>query len=183
MTYWTLVSRVDIRARLLADRHYNRQHIGARNFTPPGNVIVLIVCDNGGASAVWASQRPDPNSDLGIRMDGFNYWNNNLFRSEIPKEIGIQSSDLIREAVAITIGLWGKPFAPDGFHTFVDPRFVKLTLRRGEEIYGYSYWKAGFDLHPERTKENGLWRWILTPEKLDQIVPIQPNLEQLCLFA
>lgn len=178
--YWTHVSKADGRARALADRHYNRQHVGATMFTPPGNTIVLIVRDGDfGARAVWASHRPDPNAGIAERLDGFDYWNNSLFRNESD----IRSSDLIREAVAITVGIWGKPFARDGFHTFVDPRFVHPTMRHGEKIYGYSYLKAGFTLYPERTKSNALWRWVLTPDDLEMIEPIMPKYEQLRLFA
>lgn len=183
MTHWYIVSRVDARARFLADGHYNRQHIGALHFVGPGNAIVLIIPNGtGGASAVWASNRRVIGAGYEIREDGFNYWNNSLFRNELPKTSNIKASDLIREAVAITIGIWGKPFSPDGFHTFVDPKYVKPTMVRGEEMYGFSYWKAGFDLHPERTKINKLWRWILSTEKMDEIQPIEPNYEQLRLF-
>lgn len=175
MPYWTQVAKkTDIRARLLADRHYSRKTIGASNFTRPGNNIVLIVKDGYDASALWVSQRPDPKAGLDVRMDGFIYWNNSHFRNES----GIQSSDLIREAVAITLGLWGGCLPKDGLHTFIDPRHVQPTLRRGEKFYGYCYLKAGFHLHPQRTR-SGLWRWILPCDELARIAPVEPMREPI----
>lgn len=38
---WRLSWRADPRARPLADRHYNRQRIGAAQFVPPGRCLVL----------------------------------------------------------------------------------------------------------------------------------------------
>lgn len=48
--YWRKVPRTDPRARALADRHYSRQTVGARDFMASGRVLVMLThCTN----AVW----------------------------------------------------------------------------------------------------------------------------------
>jgi len=54
---WRRSWRADPRARILADRHYNRQSIGADNFVPPGRCFVLRTEDS---SAVWVTSWPFP---------------------------------------------------------------------------------------------------------------------------
>lgn len=176
-TYWKLVSRSDSRARALADRHYSRQSKGAFEFCPPGNNIVLLGMNN---DALWVSHRPDPNAGLAQpRMDGFDYWDNPYFRNES----GRKASDLIKEAIGITMHLWRDHLPVDGFHSFVDPKHVMPTICRGSPIYGYCFDRAGFQLHPQVTKERKLLRYILPLEQLRQVVPIEPYQEQLKLFA
>lgn len=177
--YWTMVKRTDPRARALADRHYSRKVVGAKEFCPPGNNIVLIVPSSSGAAALWVSHRPDPNANLATpRMDGFDYWDNPYFRNESD----LQASSLIREALAITLYLWGMPLK-DGFHSFTDPKQVKAIMRRGEAIYGYCFYKAGFCLYPQRTKSRHLLRFVMSAEALREIPPLAPLVEQLRLFS
>lgn len=160
--YWKHVHHADIRARLLADRHYSRQTIGAREFCPPGNKIVLLGQD---AAAVWAVQRPAAASGI-VRADGFKCWNNVIFRNESQ----LLSSDLIREAIAVCVGLW--PDLPeDGLHTFIDPRHIKPTMRRGRSTYGYCFIKAGF-AEAGITKSRKLIRLVMTREQLQGLTPI-----------
>jgi hypothetical protein len=52
---WHLSHRADPRARVLADRHYNRQSIGAPGFVPPGRCLVLLASDE---SAFWVTSWP-----------------------------------------------------------------------------------------------------------------------------
>lgn len=40
---WERSWRADPRARELADRHYNRQKVGAKQFVPPGRCLVLVI--------------------------------------------------------------------------------------------------------------------------------------------
>lgn len=179
LRHWYLVSPVDVRARLLADRHYSRQTPGAREWIGPGNKIALIVPNwDGTAAAVWASQRPAPNCGLDVRSDGFEYWNNVIFRNES----NVKSSELIREAVAITKYFWGDLLPANGFHTFVDPRYVKGVKVHGETVYGWCFIKAGFDVHPQRTRKRNLIRLILPSDQLITIEPIQPMRENYMLF-
>jgi hypothetical protein len=39
---WRLSWKADPRAREIADRHYNRQKVGAAQFVPPGRSLVLF---------------------------------------------------------------------------------------------------------------------------------------------
>ena len=39
---WRLSHRADPEARVLADRHYNRQKPGTPQFVPPGRCLVLV---------------------------------------------------------------------------------------------------------------------------------------------
>lgn len=175
MTYWKHVHHLDGRARVLADRHYSRQTPGAREIAPPGNKIVLLGMHD---DALWVSHRPDPTSGIG-RSDGFSYWDNPYFRNESSE----LASDLIKDAIAITLYLWRETLPVDGFHSFVNPRHVKPTKRRGELVYGYCFMKAGFELHPELTKARQLLRYIMPVSALLQVRPLKPNYEQLRLFA
>lgn len=182
MKHWYLVKRTDNRARILADRHYSRQTIGHREFCAPGNNIVLIIpSDNGlAAAALWVSQRPDPKANLDKpRADGFDYWNNGIFRNESD----YRSSDLILEAVAITKHFWGDLLPNDGFHSFVDAKKVNGVKVRGETVHGYCFMKAGFNLFPERTKERGLLRWIFSKEQIATLAAATPLYEQASLFT
>lgn len=178
--HWHLVRKTDIRARMLADRHYSRQQPGTREFCPPGNSIVLIIPNGFGASALWCSHRPDPRANLAIpRADGYVYWDNPYFRNES----GIQSSLLIREALAITRYLWSDLLmCDDGFHSFVNPKHVRPIKRRGEWFYGYCFYAAGFRPHDERTKSRNLIRYVLPKAELCAIEPQAPMREQMVLF-
>lgn len=173
--YWKHVHHLDTRARLLADRHYSRQHPGAKEIAPPGNKIVLLGLND---DALWVSHRPDPRANLAVpRADGFLYWNNPYFRNESDQ----RASDLIIEALAITLFVWGLDVPVDGFHSFIDPRKVKPTMRRGVPTWGYSYIKAGFVYH-SNTKSRDLMRFVLSREQLLAIEPVKPVYEQQLLF-
>lgn len=180
--YWYLVKRTDVRARLLADKHYSRHTIGHQEFCAPGNNIVLIVpsSDRSAAAALWVSQRPDPKANLDKpRADGFDYWHNGLFRNES----GIRSSDLILEAIAITKWFWGDLLPEHGLHSFVDDRKVQGVKVRGETIHGYCFMKAGFRLSPGRTKERRLLRWIFSKQQIESLATAPPCHEQKMLFS
>lgn len=103
---WQRLHHMDVRAREMADDHYSRQTPGAREFTRPGNKIVLGHFDAGGVlRAIWASQRPDPGSGV-KRADGLDAWDCSIFRRVDGAAL---ASDLIREAVAVTLAIWGAP--------------------------------------------------------------------------
>lgn len=175
---WYHVSKTDTRARLLADKHYSRQTIGHPEFCAPGNNIVLIIPSGCKATAVWVSQRPDPSANLKMpRADGFDYWHNGLFRNES----GIRSSDLIREAIAITKYFWGDVMPRHGFHSFVDPTKVRGVPVRGQLVHGFCFMKAGFKASNIRTKKRNLIRWILDANEIKNIQEKPPQYEQLKL--
>jgi hypothetical protein len=163
-------------ARRLADSHYSRQSPGSAKFCPPGNKVVLIAPDG---RALWVSHRPDPRSGV-RRRDGFEYWDNPYFRRE-PGAVGL-ASEMIVQAIRITLHEWSKDALPrDGFHSFIDPRHVKPMMRRGVEMWGYSYLMAGFELWPARTKRRGLLRFVFSREKLETLEPLAPGQGQFRL--
>lgn len=169
--YWKLVRRNDTRARALADRHYSRKSIGASEFCPPGNNIVLLGIDD---NALWCSHRPEPTANLAVpRFDGFDCWDNPYFRNESEHK----ASDMILEAIAITLYFWGTLIPSDGFHTFVDSRKTTPIMRRGLPVYGWCFQKAGFVLSDARTNKNKLLRYIMSADQLRAIAPLEPYLE------
>ena len=124
--YWRLSYRADRTAALMADRHYNRQKVGARQFVPPGRCVVLAA-----PAAVWVTSWPKAEYVL-HRWAGA--WVNSLFRNEGQ----VLSSELIRQAVAITRWHWPE-VPPLGMITFVDP--TKVRRKRDP---GRCYLRAGF---------------------------------------
>lgn len=124
---WHLSHRADPRAVLLADRHYNRQTIGAPQFVPPGRCLVLLTED---ATALWVTSWPFAEY---VKHAWAGAWVCSLFRNEGP----ILSSALIRDAVAATVWRYGPP-PPLGFITFVDAGKVRSSNP------GACYRKAGW---------------------------------------
>jgi len=52
---WRKSNRADPAARVLADRHYNRQKVGSPQFVPPGRCLVLL---SDCAKAFWVTSWP-----------------------------------------------------------------------------------------------------------------------------
>jgi hypothetical protein len=126
--------------RLLANRHYSRQKVGSKQFCRPGQNIVLGTSDG---KAVWVSWRPKP----GIkRMDGLDAIECTLFRNEGES----LSSDLIQEAVALTVDAWGWP--PDGLLTYIDASAIQSRNP------GYCFKQAGWALDKTYRGKKGLLR-------------------------
>jgi hypothetical protein len=100
----------DAECASLADRHYSRRTVGARQFTYSGRKLVLRDCA-GLVLFVWMF--PDPL----FRGDGQTGYNNALFRNESTR----RSSDIILEAEAHAIAKWG----PNRAYTYIDPRKVQ----------------------------------------------------------
>ena len=160
---WVRTNKFDQRARLIADRHYNRQKVGSPQFAPPGKTVILYA-ENEGKKALWVSSWQEY-----IMHAWKNSWNCSLFRNE---GAGL-SSDLIRQAVAATLFEWGTP-PSGGMITFVDPRKVKP-----KRTPGYCYIRAGF--RPcGKTKVNQLLVFQLLPSKMPK--PQMPLSRQLSLF-
>lgn len=157
--FWYRSQRFDTRALPLADRHYNRQKIGSPQFVPPGRCVVLLAPS---ADALWVTSWPYAPY---VKHDWPGAWINSLFRNERDEV----ASDLIREAVAMTRGVFGDP-PPLGMVTFVDAKHVPGVKRRGKMLYGYCYLKAGFR-HVGFTK-GGLWAWQLLPDEMP--APLSP---------
>lgn len=125
---WEFSNRCDTRGRLLADKHYSRQSPGAPNFIPPGRCLVLT---HSTGKAVWNTSWPFAEY---VRHAWAGAWICTIFRNE---GAGL-SSDLIREAVAITRSRWDPPDL--GMVTFVDAGKV-----RRKRDPGRCFLRAGFE--------------------------------------
>lgn len=133
---WVESWRADPVARALADRHYNRQKVGAAQFVPPGACNVLRTP---AGDALWITSRPYAEY---VKHAWAGAWMCSAFRNESPHV----SSELIVEAVAATRYLAGDP-PPLGFVTFVDP--AKTRRKRDP---GRCFVRAGWTRLRERTK-------------------------------
>jgi hypothetical protein len=122
---WGLSHRADPRARVLADRHYNRQKVGAPQFVPPGRCLVLFR-----PGAFWVTSWP-------FAEYVKHAWAGRFVCSAFRNESDVLSSDLVRDALACTRWKW--PEATCGMVTFVDTR---KTRRKRDP--GRCYRKAGF---------------------------------------
>ena len=147
---WLRSWRADPEARKIADKHYNRQHIGAKQFVPPGRCLVLLTDDR---SALWVTSWPFAEY---VHHAWPGAWVCSIFRNE-GKYL---SSELIRHAVAHTIAEW--PEIPElGMVTFVDQRKVRSKVHPG-----YCYLKAGF--HHVGYTQGGLVALQLLPQEMPQ---------------
>lgn len=142
---WELSDRADPVAAKIADRHYNRQKIGTPQFVPPGRCVVLRTPEG---NALWITSWPFAEY---VRHAWPGAWVCSAFRNESDH----LSSDLIREAVAATLSLFGSPPSL-GMVTFVD---AGKTRRKRDP--GRCFRKAGFQ-HVGFTK-GGLYALRLDP--------------------
>jgi hypothetical protein len=130
---WCASNRADVAAARLADRHYNRQKIGSRQFAPTGSCCVFLTdCGRG----FWITSNPLAEW---VKHAWAGAWVNSAFRSE---KAGT-ASQLIRQAVAATRAYYGEPPA-FGMVTMINRKKVKPTIVRGVKVWGWSYLKAGF---------------------------------------
>ena len=162
---WTRSHRASDIGRPLADRHYNRQHIGATGFVPPGRCVVLLDRTNEPPKALWVSSWPFAEY---VRHAWAGAWMNSLFRNE---GAGLSSS-LITQAVAATRSIWGDP-PPLGFVTFVD----RDKTRRKRDP-GRCYRRAGWSVCGET--QGGLLALQLLPAEFPDLEP--PYSAQLELY-
>jgi hypothetical protein len=132
---WELSHRADLRSRLLADRHYNRQKPGTPQFVPPGRCLVLYT-ETATGKAFWVTSWPFAEY---VKHAWAGAWVCSAFRNEGAGT----ASGLIRLAVAATRSHFGEPPAL-GLITFIDRKKVIPIRVRGQETWGYSYKKAGF---------------------------------------
>lgn len=161
---WRESWRADPAAVPLADRHYNRQSIGAPQFVPPGRCLVLTA--GAGPLALWVTSWPFAEW---VRHEWAGAWINSTFRNE---GAGL-SSELIREAVAATLHTLGEPPAL-GMVTFVDAGKV-----RHKRDPGRCYLRAGFRRVGET--KGGLVTLQLLPNEMPK--PDAPLGAQWPLFA
>lgn len=160
---WTLSHRAHTPARLVADRHYNRQKPGTPQFVPPGRCLVLYA-NNDGGEAVWVTSWPFAEW---TRHAWAGAWVCSAFRNE---GAGI-ASEMIRDAVSAT--RFKYPDVPDlGMITFVNRLKVRPTIVRGERVWGWTYRKAGF-VEAGETK-GGLLALQLHPSDMPEARPALP---------
>ena len=153
---WRLSHRADERARLIADRHYNRQKVGSPQFVPPGRCIVLWQ-----PKAFWVTSWPFAEY---VRHAWAGAWVNSAFRNE---GAGL-SSELIVEAVACTRSIWEPPEL--GIVTFVDTTKVKRKRDPGR-----CYLRAGFKIAGET--KGGLLALQMLPHEMPEAKEIAMELE------
>jgi hypothetical protein len=125
---WRVTTKFDLAACRLADRHYSRRKIGAPQFMPPGQTLVLITPEQ---DAVFGWWRPHPDSGL-ASMNGLDGWTCTIFRNEGSK----RSSELILAAEAELLTRYST--GPDGLLTYVLDRKVRSTNP------GYCFKAAGW---------------------------------------
>lgn len=159
-TPWELRYRTCPDSRELADRHYNRQTIGSKNFAPPGRCMILYGANDTGR-AFWITSYPFAEYVL-------HQWGGAFVCSAFRNEgLGV-ASDLIRLAVAHTLAYF--PSSPVGFLTFINPKKVKPIMRRGVKKWGYTWERAGFQ-HVGESK-SGMMAFLMHPS--DYPIPISP---------
>jgi hypothetical protein len=107
----------------LADRHYSRRTIGARQFCYSGRKLVLRDTQ-GLVLFVWMWPQDE------MRMDGQTGFNCSIFRNESER----RSSDIILEAEGLAFAKWGA----NRMYTYVAPDKVRSSNP------GYCFLKAGW---------------------------------------
>lgn len=157
---WTLSHRADPNARVLADRHYNRQKPGTPQFVPPGRCLVLYAATETGR-AFWITSWPFAEF---VKHEWAGAWVCSAFRNEG----AALSSELIREAVSATRARFGEP-PTLGMVTIVDPSKV-----RRKRDFGRCYRRAGF--HPCGFTKGGLVALQLLPDAMPAAATALPML-------
>jgi hypothetical protein len=100
----------DAEMAALADRHYSRRTVGARQFCYAGRKLVLRDT-KGDVLFVWMWP------ELSMRMDGQSGYSCAIFRNEGPR----RSSEIILEAEAAAFAKWG----PNRVFTYVNPKKIR----------------------------------------------------------
>ena len=118
-----VTTHFDQEMRFLADRHYSRRTVGARQFCYSGRKLVLR---NAEGTILWVWMYPDPQYRMDMQMG----YNCAIFRNESKR----LSSEIILEAERFAIEKWG----PNRMYTFIDPRKIK------SKNPGYCYKIAGW---------------------------------------
>lgn len=159
---WRKSHRADPFACDIADRHYNRQKIGSPQCAPPGSCCVFKAHTVTGR-AFWITSAPYAQY---VKHAWPGAWVCSAFRNE---GAGI-ASQMIREALAASLYHYGEAPAL-GMVTFLDRAKVKPTKVRGEDVYGWTWLKAGFE-HVGFTK-GGLMAFQILPAEMPAAAPAQ----------
>tara|TARA_Y100000310_G_C20516110_1_gene731277 strand:+ start:506 stop:985 length:480 start_codon:yes stop_codon:yes gene_type:complete len=102
----------DQECRILADRHYSRRTVGARQFCYSGRKLVLR---NTEATVLFVWMFPDPT----MRMDSQTGYNCSIFRNESNRK----SSEIILEAEVMAFDKWGY----NRLYTYIDSAKIRST--------------------------------------------------------
>lgn len=153
---WREVGKAHPRLLAMADRHYTRQQPGTPQFCRPG-VNLCFLLDDGAAG--WVTWRPIP--EVG-RMDNLEAWECTFFRNESPRRL---SSELVREATALTFRQWGWP-PRDGLITAVG---IEATARRRARTAppGRCFIEAGWT--PIGERDGKAWLRAAHPQKTARV--------------
>jgi hypothetical protein len=140
----------DDEMRQLADRHYSRRTVGARQFLYNGRKLVLRNAD-GTVLFGWMYPQEE------MRMDGMRGYNCAIFRNESSRK----ASEIILEAEQLAFEKWG----PNRLYTYIDPKQTKPIYRRGKRCVGWCYRKAGWKPvqwlgGKQRTSQDGKWLFV-----------------------
>lgn len=159
---WCMSHRADPAAARLADRHYNRQKPGTPQFVPTGSCVVFLT-DCG--RAFWVTSWPLAEW---VKHAWAGAWVCSAFRSEGAGK----ASELIQQAVAATRAHYGTPPVL-GMITFIDRTKVRPIKVRGQDVWGWTYRKAGF-VDVGETK-GGLLALQLSPDRMPDAMPARPR--------
>lgn len=124
-----VTTHFDAEMAMLADRHYSRRTVGARQFLYSGRKLVLR---NAEGTVLFAWIYPDP----AMRMDGQTGFNCAIFRNESTRK----ASDIILEAEQAAVAKWG----PHRMYTYIDPAKTATIKRRGKKDHDPSSRQVGF---------------------------------------
>jgi hypothetical protein len=134
---WSLRNKADPTGAALADGHYSRRKVGAPQFMPPGETVVLVSPDGLSVFGWW---RPHPRS--GIKsMNGLDGWTCSIFRHTGPA----LASQLVVAAECALLAR-GVDCGPDGLLTYVFDRKVASPNP------GYCFKRAGYRTHPSKPR-------------------------------
>jgi hypothetical protein len=141
-----VTTHFDPEMRMLADRHYSRRSVGARQFLCSGRK--LVIRDAAGTMLFgWM------NCDLDKRFDGQRGYNCAIFRNESAR----RSSDIILECEVLAYAKWGL----NRVYTYINAAAIKSPNPgycfkcAGWQHIGYS--KGGLHLLAKDIRQLGGW--------------------------
>lgn len=105
-----VTNHFDPEMAMLADRHYSRRTVGARQFLYSGRKIVIR---DAAGDVLFGWLYPDEDK----RMDAQTGYNCAIFRNESSR----RSSEIILECEAIAVARWG----PGRMYTYVNPAKIR----------------------------------------------------------
>ena len=150
---WSHVARNDSRCRELVDGvgggastpHYSRESVGAVDFMGSGKTFVLLAEHEGGSRAVWGVIENFDGS-----RDGTRRFRCSIYRNETPW----LSSELIREATALTYERWARAFQWSGSPPLITEVDASKVKRKRDP--GRCFLKAGWTRTGEITTRGRL---------------------------